>query len=211
MGVNRMTGVAWHVEKIKKVNPQSRNCFNCIFLTEDRWCKKNKLQCTNNNATVCKAFKNKHYTTDKIVNEIKQKERKNIVKQRDSIIETSKTKAIKHTIVQVNTNEDMCAKIIAKVNENGFYCFRGFAEKVTGSIELDECKISEAYLKLYKKPLKCKIKPNTLEVIQSGAYLTVAFEIVSFDYISKYNINSYKTIKQGTDCFYGQICLMQKK
>lgn len=206
MGVNKMTGVPWHVEKAKKqANRNSRNCFNCVYLV-DHYCKKNKIICTNNNARICKAFVNK-YNDLKKVEQIEQEE------QRKHNNETEKIKnSIKwNTIIHIKTKNDLFIKIKDKVEKNGYYCFRGFVENVNDSVDVDKFNYINIFLTYAGNPMRCVIKPNSVETIRSGKYLTVAFEINKIDYRQKYDKKNYISVLQGNDCFYGDVVFLQHK
>lgn len=62
MGIRRsMTGVSWHIEKTGGYSKTRVNCFNCVYLN-GHWCERNRIQVTNNNAPVCRAYKNMYVT-----------------------------------------------------------------------------------------------------------------------------------------------------
>ena len=56
MSQGRLSGYAWHVEKVKGNNLKRKTCFNCIFFDEQA-CIKYNIHITNNNAIYCKSYK----------------------------------------------------------------------------------------------------------------------------------------------------------
>lgn len=56
MSQGRLSGYAWHVEKVKGNYFKRKTCFNCIFFDEQA-CIKYNIYITNNNAIYCKSYK----------------------------------------------------------------------------------------------------------------------------------------------------------
>ena len=56
--INRMTGVAWQVEKHYEVDPYSTSCKNCINYQEEGYmCRKYNIVVSNLSARECEYFK----------------------------------------------------------------------------------------------------------------------------------------------------------
>ena len=70
-------------------NKTYRNCFNCEYLNV-HWCEKNRIQVTNNNAPICKAYTNKH-----VINKIQDK-----IKEEEDIVEEDKVINYNNNIIQ---------------------------------------------------------------------------------------------------------------
>lgn len=47
-------------KKIIGANKSKQSYFNCKYHNDGGWCSRQKIQCTNNNAPICKPYTNKY-------------------------------------------------------------------------------------------------------------------------------------------------------
>lgn len=111
MAQGRLSGYAWHIQKIEGTSKKRRNCFNCInYCKEDHSCNAKLIPITNNNARYCSNYKkeesndnvnkgimHEYYYTDEeikkrkeILDELRLKRKESQTKKKKLTLEESK-------------------------------------------------------------------------------------------------------------------------
>ena len=214
MGIRKsMSGVSWHIEKKVTGNKTHRNCYNCKYLNV-HWCEKNRIQVTNNNAPICKAYTNKH-----VINKIqdKTKEQEDIIKEervithnntirKSELIRIRNQMQIIPTSLYIKTNEHVLNSIIDNINKNDSYHFRGFIDIKKDMNNVIAKDITSVVLITKYRKIRCKVVKNSLEMIKSGKSMTLSFIIESLNENSdKPLMRKPVIVLEGIDNFYVRI------
>lgn len=125
MGIRRsMTGVSWHIEKTGGYSKTRVNCFNCIYLN-GHWCEKNRIQVTNNNAPVCKAYKNMYVTkkdcNEKCEKKVEPKVKVVKVSRKESNVKNKSVRPNIPTTLIIKISKTLFNKINEKITLDGSY------------------------------------------------------------------------------------------
>lgn len=214
MGISsRMTGTAWHIEKINGTSKKRKTCYNCIFL-EEKWCSKNKIICTNNNANICNAFKNKFYITDSKKENLDSKKINNVQKQRNKIIteRNTRTQTIKEKNISlfIYLKENNWNVITSELKNKKHFIVNAFLKVDFDSEKYYEFEFKEVIINFGHQFYRASVDCKGISVIQSGNYLTMTFTIYDMQKtcIGK---SSYKYLYSGVDSIYGMFNFKRKR
>ena len=216
MGIRRsMTGVSWHIEKTGGYSKTRVNCFNCIYLN-GHWCEKNRIQVTNNNAPVCKAYKNMYVTkkdcNEKCEKKVEPKVKVVKVSRKESNVKNKSVRPNIPTTLIIKINKTLFDKINEKITLDGSYVFKGFVElEKTDSTVFDK-DINVILLATDQKEYMCILKKKSLQMIKSGKIMTLYFVIVKInENKGLFHYEKSVEVVRGVDNIYGQISFYRSK
>lgn len=216
MGIRRsMTGVSWHIEKTGGYSKTRVNCFNCIYLN-GHWCEKNRIQVTNNNAPVCKSYKNMYVTkkdcNEKCEKKVEPKVKVVKVSRKESNVKNKSVRPNIPTTLIIKINKTLFDKINEKITLDGSYVFKGFVElEKTDSTVFDK-DINVILLATDQKEYMCILKKKSLQMIKSGKIMTLYFVIVKInENKGLFHYEKSVEVVRGVDNIYGQISFYRSK
>lgn len=194
-----MTGTSWHIEKINGTNKSKRSCFNCKYHDDGGWCSRQKIQCTNNNAPICKAYFNKY-------NNQKNKPKK------DKKIKSMKNSVQNKTYISQSTYRYKMVNIFIYPTDEKFNDIVNIDKSIDIFIKTNLIKNMNYDFDLQRVFLKSKsgkyyeifFNHSNNEIIKSNEYITVSF---SYTRIQKAKVIPKKSsrICYGKDSVYGLI------
>ena len=224
VGVNRMTSIPWHVERVhRQSGDDRRQKKNCKFYDEGT-CWAYAQQCKG--SAHCIKYREKD--KKQILEEIKQPNKENNKKKKKAKTKTVPMfsesqnnislvsnvdyhKKFQFGLLQIDTTDLVCLKIMEKFEKQGFYNFQVIVEDLIIKSTIESIKINKVFLALKGKPILCSIKQNTFSIINSCDYMTTSFEVIGFDRNETYILRDYEDICEGFDPFYGNIAIKLKK
>lgn len=216
MGIRRsMTGVSWHIEKTGGYSKTRVNCFNCVYLN-GHWCERNRIQVTNNNAPVCRAYKNM-YVTKKDSNKKSEKKvepKVNALKISQKEITAKKKSARPNipTTLIITINKTLFDKINDKIALDGKYAFKGFVELEKTDSTVFNKDINVILLAVDQKEYMCILKKKSLQMIKSGKIMTLYFVIVKInENKGLFHYEKSMEVVRGVDNIYGQVSFYRSK
>lgn len=216
MGIRKsMTGVSWHIEKTGGYSKTRVNCFNCIYLN-GHWCEKNRIQVTNNNAPVCKAYKNMYVTkrdcNGKCEKKVEPKVKVVKISRKESNVKNKSVRPNIPTTLIVKINKTLFDKINEKITLDGSYAFKGFVElEKTDSIVFDK-DINVILFATDLKEYMCILKKKSLQMIKSGKIMTLYFVIVKInENKGLFHYEKSVEVVRGVDNIYGQVSFYRSK
>lgn len=208
MGVNRMTGSPWQVERVHRAEGDSRRSKKKCKYFNNGECSCEKIRSfTCFGSAHCMSYREK----DEIVSNLIRNSNKqvNAIQNKTVIIPKKEVKQ-KEIILEVKTSKQLFKEIVRKINEQGFYHFRGFVENTTGTKSFESRKIYTIYLYDGDIPMIVRRSSGSFELVESGEYMTVAFKINGLSKTTSYKPENYQSIRVGTDSFYGKVLVKEK-
>ena len=205
MGMNKLQGTPWHVERVHRSEGDARRSKRKCLYYLDGECKVNNRDCYK--SAHCSKYKeNPKYSS-------KNNRNKGIKNNVQRSIDLSKRSGIKpaFTIIQINNNDTVFYNIFRLIKENGHYHYRGFIENAKIKNGFQDKDVKGIYLRLNGTPKKCIYDKTSLEIIESGTYISVSFLLKGFEHEVAYDESLFSNICYGKDAIYGSISFKKKK